>query len=140
MGEFRREVTVTSNGKTWQEWWLLAGDEGVVQFVVYISTIGVEPDTWGQPRANLTGFDRGYHWPTPRYDGQVRRECDRLPGGHCYYDGSSLAAEEGMALLLAEGSEAVWSWLADYYEGLVGRAQVGGFGEVIETLIAEPTP
>src|SRR5205807_10288634 len=62
--------------------------------------------------------DKGYHWSVPRYDGQTMRECDLLPGGKCYYDGSGLNAEETFGRLLREGSEGVWKDLEEFYHEL----------------------
>jgi len=99
---------------------LLRGPDGVVQFVCYtgwfpasvedsarIGTIGCFP----------MGADRGYHSPTSKYEGQEPMpHCDILPGGKCYYDGSSLAGDDLMKILIAEGDEAVWKNLENYYQ------------------------
>lgn len=66
--------------------------------------------------------DRGYHWRTPRYEGQGSQEnCEYCDGAPCYYDGSSLNAEELYKTLLLEGSEGVWRELEALYHELSGR-------------------
>jgi len=62
--------------------------------------------------------DLGYHWHAPRYDGQQERDCDLLPSGKCYYDGSGLNAEPIFETLLTEGSDGVWRKLEEYYREL----------------------
>lgn len=63
--------------------------------------------------------DRGYHWKTPRYEGQTSRECEYVKG-LCYYDGSGLNAQRTYQLLLSGGSDAVWKDLEEYYLEIAG--------------------
>lgn len=114
--------------------WLVIGDEGAVQFVVYTNwhlphirrEAKTEPGSivlierypfefWQAP----TAADLGYHSKVPRYEGQTSmgQECDIL-GGECYYDGSTLNAEPVFELLIAEGHEAVWDYLKQYYKDI----------------------
>ena len=132
--EFRREVrTESRGGSNWCERWLLHGPEGVVQFLCAIHVTGTD-DTWSGRRANVTAYDLGYHWPTPRYEDQSQMTCDLIPGQpECYYDGSSLNAEPVLDVLLSDGDEAVWKYLEDYYEELT-RDAVGGFGAIVSAL------
>lgn len=98
----------------------LRGELGVVQFVVYTGWMRDEtPEhAWGKPWA----FDLGYHSPAPRYEEQeqwARRDCHVLLGGvTCYYDGSSLQAEEPWRILRSKGSDALWEFLEGYYNGI----------------------
>lgn len=64
-----------------------------------------------------TGADLGYHWSTPTYDSDYlsERECDILPGGKCYYDGSGLRAEHLLKEFIDHGDDAVWTALRDEY-------------------------
>lgn len=66
--------------------------------------------------------DRGYHWSVPKYEGQEARECDLLPGGKCYYDGSGLNAERTYIALLEKGDAGVWADLEEYYNDLCQRS------------------
>lgn len=102
--------------------WLLKGPKGAIQFMALTG--------WALPHcANEfrdsgafddypMGSDIGYHSPHPMYEGHKRMsdKCDVLDGCHCYYDGSSLRAEEPMRLLIEQGHEAVWEYMErDYH-------------------------
>lgn len=105
--------------------WLLFGDQGVVQFLIYTN--------WNLPevRARLErerfehlfcrplAADFGHHWSTPTYEGeQTMNTCDLLPEGKCFYDGSGLYAKKVLDRLISEGSEAVWSEMEAEYARL----------------------
>lgn len=63
-----------------------------------------------------TGFDLGYHWRTPLYEGQTDMGgCTYLGGDPCFYDGSGLAAENVLREFIKEGERAVWRWLGKRY-------------------------
>lgn len=112
---------------------ILKGDKGAVQFVLFTNwqlphvTEETDQRTIAKARAgedisiDLRCFyrplpaDRGYHSPTPVWEGQESRECDLLDGKPCYYDGSGLQAETVYHALLAEGGEGVWKELEYYY-------------------------
>lgn len=68
----------------------------------------------------VDGHDIGYHSPEPRYDGQGPQECDVLPGGTCYCDGSALQASDFAPEFVSGGSDAVWAMLEDRYASLFG--------------------
>lgn len=57
------------------------------------------------------GADVGYHSPTPMYEGQMALDCDLLECEKCYYDGSSLRAEEWYTIFLNEGIDKIWELL-----------------------------
>ena len=63
------------------------------------------------------GTDIGYHSPKPMYEGQTPMDCDVL-GGQCYYDGSSLQAQEFEDEFLRGGDDAVWPMLEARYRDL----------------------
>lgn len=123
---------------------VLVGPEGAVQWLAFltqftptapISRIGSVEIAHPSLDETLMPADLGYHWPTARYEGQESRECEYLPGGHCYYDGSGLAAEEIVLPFLTDGPAGVWRELRAYYDRLVGDPDVaGGFGAVIDVL------
>jgi hypothetical protein len=60
------------------------------------------------------GAELVYHSPVPLYEGQMKISCDYFHGG-CYFGGSCLAAEPLLDLLVAEGSDAVWKKIEEYY-------------------------
>jgi len=65
--------------------------------------------------------DKGYHWSTPRYKDQQPMDCDLLPGGKCYYDGSTMNAEPLYEVLLTQGSEGIWRELEAFYHRMAER-------------------
>ena len=94
--------------KAWEHdhLWLLTGAEGVVQFRFGLSLSGSEHvDADGNC---WIAWDLGYHSPTQRFDGQqpIAQECADVPWeGPCYYDGTSLGANEVLAEWLASGCD-----------------------------------
>lgn len=60
--------------------------------------------------------DLGYHADSPQYEDQPPFECEYRPSGRCFYDGSSLAADPVLALLLAKGGNAVLEALQSSYD------------------------
>jgi hypothetical protein len=49
-------------------------------------------------------------WPTGKFT-----PCPYLDGAPCFYDGSCLAANAMLKVLIAEGGEAVWKQLEERY-------------------------
>lgn len=63
------------------------------------------------------GYDVGYHSPVPTTEYQKERpgrECDWI-GTKCWGDGSALRADAWMDILIAEGSDKIWSMLEQEY-------------------------
>lgn len=115
---------------------ILKGEDGAVQFVVYtnIQLDHVATEQWERARMRHDdielrcfwrpmGVDIGYHAREPQYDGQdhAQGSCPYLDGAPCYYGGSSLRAEEFMPTFIAGGSDAVWKMLEDRYEQTFGK-------------------
>lgn len=108
---------------------VLKGSKGAVQFVVgtdwYPPHVQEEFATTYDRRSYFSplldrkprGMDVGYHSPHPTYDGQIAitESCEYLGGRPCYYDGSTLRAEEWVETLLKEGSEGIWVLLEKEY-------------------------
>lgn len=101
-------------------------DKGFVQFVVY--TNWLLPETEQEFITNMESCmvvhrypftylqkpmpaDVGYHSPSQTYEGQDPMDCHLLKCGKCYYDGSTMAADDVFTVLLREGSEGVWKHL-----------------------------
>lgn len=107
---------------------VLQGEEGAVQFLMYtdwvpgsVSSIG-DVNSGGKTMA----ADLGCHWIRPWYVGQERMtegDCDYLPGGPCYYDGSGLNAGPVMALFFEQGPEAMWERLEQEYVEVAKEAK-----------------
>ena len=102
-------------------WMILKGDKGAVQFSfstgIYPPNVLAEWKAKGYVSEPM-GYDVGYHSPTPIYDGQdLMGKCDLLDGD-CYYDGSSLRAEEWFKIFMEDGYERIWEMLEDYYKEL----------------------
>jgi len=92
---------------------LLRGDKGAAQFLLGTDwTPGFDTTKLG---LGASGWDVGYHAVRPQYEGQSEMDCEYLPGGKCFYDGSGLAAAELMERFFAEGENAVWRELEARY-------------------------
>ena len=100
---------------------VLKGPEGAVQFV--LSTGWQLPHVHAEWKAKGLNeyfplpFDLGYHSYVSRFEGQtiVTNSCPWLDGKPCYYEGSSLQAQDVFDLLVREGGEAVWCKLEERY-------------------------
>lgn len=107
---------------------VLKGDKGATQFVVYTSMHlpHVAEEMWRRGGEynpfKPMGADIGYHAKVPQYSDQpiAQHECEYV-GGPCYYDGTSLGADEFMPEFLEGGSEAVWNMLERRYNETFGE-------------------
>lgn len=119
---------------------LLVGRLGAEQFLMSTSWTPLGPvdrrvdpylreavhvDHWyGDPPGGVVrppvGYDLGYHWARRLFPDQEPFECDVLPGGRCYYDGSGLAAEWVLREFIAGGEDAVWRQLESRYHARAG--------------------
>ena len=104
---------------------LLIGDKGAVQFLVMTNMFlpHVSDEIWDGERGTYNRFkpigaDIGYHSKEPGYEGHEASECDLF--GSCYYDGSSLQADEFMPTFLAGGDKVVWEMLEKRYKEIFG--------------------
>jgi hypothetical protein len=111
---------------------VVKGDGGAVQFVIYTgwmpqlkkpSTIGVRDCDWDF--GEVMPADLGYHSKTPHYEGQNRMpgKCEYCDGKPCYYDGSSLNANDAMYALVNGGDNGLWKFLEEYYETVFNNAE-----------------
>jgi len=90
----------------------LKGENGIVQFCINTG--------WNH---NMTGFDQkirsyaydiGYHSPVPKYkDQEPMPSCDFYDT--CYYDGSSMYADELFDKLIDHGHEYIWQKMQEFY-------------------------
>jgi hypothetical protein len=98
---------------------VLKGEIGAVQFVfgtgIYLPHV-VEEWKCKNYQAEPMAYDVDYHSPKPLYEDQCDMgECEYLDGKTCYYDGSSLMANEYLQVLVSEGDKAVWSKMEGFY-------------------------
>ena len=115
---------------------ILKGPHGATQFILFTNwqLPHVTDESVRKARSGLDDIgarvhflpspaDLGYHWRTPRYEGQtpIQKSCKYCDGHPCYYDGSSLQAETVYETLLREGSDGVWKVLEDVYRELDSR-------------------
>jgi hypothetical protein len=112
---------------------IVKGDDGAVQFNlstgwmpqrVAMSSINYrDVDEWCN-RGPMP-FDLGYHSKTPTYEGSepAQKSCEWCDGQPCYYDGSSLNANDAMYALVNGGEDALWKFLDAYYECTFGDAE-----------------
>ena len=106
---------------------LLMGDKGAVQFVLYtnwhlphvMEELEAKQNRAYNPFKPLPA-DLGYHSLKPMYDGHpvTTGSCEYLDGKPCYYDGSGLNAEDIFRILVSQGGEAVWVQMEYYYHEL----------------------
>jgi hypothetical protein len=106
---------------------ILKGPRGAVQFIFYTAqyTRPVAERMWNGNRSynpfKGMGADIGYHAYTPQYEGHTAMggKCDIL-GCECYYDGSSLRANEFADEFIEGGDKVVWPMLEKEYEARFG--------------------
>ena len=112
---------------------LLLGPDGTVQWLFGFSEMvpgNVDIINNVKARYNKTtvfsGWDLGYHWPTPRYESQEndrREDCPYTADGVCYYDGSGIAGGDLVPVFLNNGPAGIWKALEEYYEELCNERE-----------------
>ncbi len=106
---------------------ILKGVAGAIQFLIFTgweedsSIISSSSGPFISPNdkhMRVMPADIGCHSLMPLYDGQkpVDQKCPWVDYQPCYYDGSSLQAEEVYKILVKAGEEAMWSNMEDYYK------------------------
>lgn len=110
---------------------ILKGEKGAVQFMIgtdwgiesvrrHLDKFPVRPRDIEDMR-KPKGWDVGYHSPKPMYEDQpCMGKCDVL-GCDCYYDGSSLLADEWVEDFMAGGTDWLWPKLEEYYKSRFGE-------------------
>lgn len=107
---------------------VLKGTKGATQFVMstgwYLPHVSREPGNrireydLDKPE----GYDIGYHSPKSIYgdESPLTEDCEVI-GGQCFYDGSTLAAQDFLPQFIAEGEAAVWARLEQEYTSRFGE-------------------
>lgn len=125
---------ITPEGKNYgvhgmQIRFLLRGPKGVMQFLImtdWFPPMTVREYAVFHPQPvnayRPIPADVGYHAYHPQYEDQtpIRDECSFLNGAPCYYDGSSLYADEVYDEFSVDGDAAVWRALEQRYDQLIG--------------------
>jgi hypothetical protein len=105
----------------------LKGGHGAIQFVIYTNWMlpYVQAETDARPPSNSHPYlfhkpipaDIGYHSRVPRYQGQslMTEHCDVIDGP-CYYDGSSLQAQDVFDIMIEGGTDALWAEMERQYK------------------------
>ena len=96
--------------------WLLHGPKATMQFVFMTPWLPTWEAHKDQMPFDVLPSDIGRHADEPQYEGEESRKCDCRRSGKCYYDGSSLMADDAFKLLLTEGEESVWKYLEERYK------------------------
>lgn len=99
--------------------WLLRGPKGAAQLLIYTGWMpGQMHMTRSLADLHPMAADLGYHARVPQYEDQWSPgDCEYL-GTPCYYDGSSLAADSVFLAFTKAGESAIWSALAERYDGI----------------------
>lgn len=127
VGDMRRiiEDRVRSDSFFWR-YYILVGPAGAVQFAYMEESEGVFRRFGVDGK---TGVDLGYHSAVPLGgDDSPMEECDLLPQGHCWYNGSGMHAD----WLLKRWAEAgwddglVWGYLAGEYRSMAREQEGAG--------------
>jgi hypothetical protein len=115
---------------------VLKGKKGAIQFL--IGTDWYPPHVQESMKFRLSqrapecvrpkpdGWDVGYHSLVPMYEGQEKMSdsCEYLDGKPCYYDGSSLRADEWVKdIFLKEGSDGIWLEMEKEYVARFGTKE-----------------
>lgn len=87
-------------------------------------------------REQPKGWDLGYHAREPHYDGQTSMHDNcQVIGGKCYYDGSTLNAEEWLEGFRNGGTDWLWPRLEQYYRHIF---ESGEYPDVTPIVRAHP--
>jgi hypothetical protein len=109
---------------------LLKGPKGVIQFA--LSTNWHLPNVNKELQAGCScrmhcfmepmATDIGYHSYVPIHEDQhpISQSCPYLEGKPCYYDGSSLQAQEIFDIMVSQGGDAMWAEMESRYKDLFG--------------------
>ncbi len=83
-----------------------------------------------RPALGVLPYDLGRHSIEPRHPGESSQRCHLLACGRCYYNGSSLNAEDALDVLTDEGEEALWDLLHRFYAVIFDGASDDSIPEI----------
>lgn len=111
---------------------ILKGEKGAMQFMIgtnwYVPSAREHLKNFPMSRSDLQqkpdGWDVGYHSYKPMYEDQTSMtgECHVL-NAPCYYDGSSLMADEWVEQFVAGGTDWLWKKLEEQYHSRFDEAK-----------------
>ena len=118
---------------------ILKGALGAVQFMIgtnwHLPHVQREKRSWQHDyetrfdKIYPEGWDVGYHSPKPMYDDhKPMAKCDVIDGD-CYYDGSSLWADEWIEDFLKGGTDWLWPKLEEVYRERFELAEAQSDGQ-----------
>ena len=118
-------------------WFVLSGEKGAVQWQIgtdwYPESARIHlrnfPPTTDPNKPQ--GWDLGYHSRRPMYEEHSTMECDVLPEGRCYNDGSGLNADLPIEGFLNGGDDWVWNRLEAYYAHVFEGESFPNFAPII---------
>jgi len=102
------------------------GEKGAVQFSIFTGWI---PGRSYRDSATPMPADLGYHSIEPQWEGQSSMDCSLVEGGKCFYDGSSLNAENAWDTLVNAGETDLWHFLDEYYNDVFENGKYPATGE-----------
>lgn len=114
-------ISFRSNGIAFG--FVVKGDKGAIQF--WVNCHGpLTTEASLLQNYIVTPIDLGYHAREPQHEGQKPTElkCDIL-GCPCYYDGTSLGAQELFDQARREGNDVIWAKLEEWYVDQFGEAK-----------------
>jgi hypothetical protein len=83
------------------------------------SILKVEKKKIKIPSLDVPGLEEELDFPNIIRDPEIRG-CEFLNNDPCFYDGSTLNAKKYFDILVAEGEEALWNALLNYYHNTLG--------------------
>ncbi len=103
---------------------IVKGEQGAVTFLLYTGwfpqqipekTKGNSIVAWG--KSTVLPVNLGYHSKTHQYDRQepTSQSCELCDKQVCFYDGSTLNAQDAMYALVNGGDVKLWEFLESYY-------------------------
>ena len=117
-------------------WFVVIGEKGAVQW-----QIGTDwyPESarhhlshfHREPKHKPDGWDLGFHSKAQMYEGQEPHECDVLPDGKCFYDGSTTNADLLIEGFLNGGDDWIWNRLEAYYDHVFWEKDFPSFDPII---------
>lgn len=97
---------------------MLKGKEGVIQFVIFTDwhIASVRAETRVGKNFGPLPADVGFHCYTQQYGAEYHsKSCSVLEDKECFYEGSSLAADDVFNVFTEKGEHAMWTELLNRY-------------------------